>query len=144
MALQVLTEQEPPVNAVALVNPGLRIRTAVGLVEGLLGQSYRWTADARQIADELDFVARAGDLTTQPPLLVRSEQDHRAVRTDAADLAMSSARYTRPDEVELVTVPDLAHPLVDEAGLEPAPQLPATRAVDEILTQWFLRQFTAK
>jgi hypothetical protein len=34
--------------------------------------------------------------------------------------------------------------LADEPGLEPAPQLPAARAVDEILTQWFLRHLTAK
>jgi len=40
-------------------------------------------------------------------------------------------------------VPGLAHPLADEPGLEPAPQLPATMEVDEILTQWFLRQLTA-
>jgi hypothetical protein len=41
-------------------------------------------------------------------------------------------------------VPDLAHPLADEPGLEPAPQLPAAKVVDEILTRWFLRQFRAK
>jgi hypothetical protein len=41
-------------------------------------------------------------------------------------------------------VPDLPHPLADEPGLEPAPQLPAAKVVDEILTQWFLRQLTAK
>ena len=40
----------------------------------------------------------------------------------------------------LITVPDLAHPLAEEPGLEPAPQLPATRTVDEILTRWFVRQ----
>jgi hypothetical protein len=53
-------------------------------------------------------------------------------------------RYAHPDEVELITVPDLPHPLADEPGLEPAPQLPATTVIDEILTQWFLRQLTAK
>jgi len=98
------------------------------------------------MAGRVDFVARAGDLTAQPPLLlVSGERDHPQLRTDAA--AMVGAlreRYAHPDEVELITVPDRAHPLADEPGLEPAPQLPATRAVDEILTQWFLRQLTTK
>jgi hypothetical protein len=40
-------------------------------------------------------------------------------------------------------VPGLAHPLAAEPGLEPAPELPAARAVDEILTQWFVRQLTS-
>ena len=37
-------------------------------------------------------------------------------------------------------MPDLAHPLAEEPGLQPAPQLPAARAVDEILTRWFVRR----
>jgi hypothetical protein len=52
-------------------------------------------------------------------------------------------RYAHPDEVELTTVPDLPHSLTDEPGLEPAPQLPRAKAVDEILTRWFRRQLTA-
>jgi hypothetical protein len=45
--------------------------------------------------------------------------------------------------VELVGVPDLAHPLADEPGLEPAPQQPTAKAVDEILTRWFGRQLAS-
>ena len=77
-------------------------------------------------------------------LLVSGEQDHPNLRTDAAALVDAlREQYTHPDEVELITVPDLPHPLAEEPGLEPAPQLPATRAVDEILTQWFVRQLTS-
>jgi pimeloyl-ACP methyl ester carboxylesterase len=142
VALQVLAEQHTPIRAVALVNAAVRVRTAVELVEGLLGQPYPWTDGARAMAHDLDFVARAGDLAAQPPLLyVSGEQDHPAVRTDAVDLVHAlQERYADPDGVELVTVPNLAHPLADEPGLEPAPQLPAARAVDEILTRWFHHQ----
>lgn len=38
-------------------------RSTVGLVEGLAGHAYRWTAQARQTADELDFVARVAELS---------------------------------------------------------------------------------
>ena len=142
VALRVLTAGDIPIRAVALVNPAVRIRSVVGLVEGLAGHPYRWTAQAERTADELDFVARAADLPTQPPLLlVSGERDHPDLRTDAAALVDAlRERYAQPDEVELVTVPDLAHPLAEEPGLEPAPQLPTARAVDEILTRWFGRQ----
>jgi len=142
VALRVLTAGEAPVKAVALVNPAVRMRSVVGLVEGLAGHPYRWTAQADETADELDFVARAAELTAQPPLLlVSGERDHPDLRTDAAALVDAlRARYAHPDEVELVTVPDLAHPLAEEPGMEPAPQLPTAKAVDEILTRWFVRQ----
>jgi pimeloyl-ACP methyl ester carboxylesterase len=142
VALRVLTAGEVPVKAVALVNPAVRLRSVVGLVEGLAGHPYRWTSQSDETADELDFVARAAELTAQPPLLlVSGERDHPDLRTDAAALVDAlRARYAHPDEVELVTVPDLAHPLAEEPGMEPAPQLPTAKAVDDILTRWFLRQ----
>jgi pimeloyl-ACP methyl ester carboxylesterase len=144
VALQVLTTSAILIRAVALVNPAVRIRSVVPLVEGLTGQPYRWTAKAHEVADDLDFVARAADIATQPPLLlVSGERDHPDLRTDAAALIDAlRERYAHPDEVELVTVPDMAHPLADEPGLEPAPQLPTAKKVDEIVTQWFLRQPT--
>jgi dienelactone hydrolase len=144
VALQVLTASEVPIRAVALVNPAVRIGSVVGLVEGLAGHPYRWSAESRDVADQLDFVARAGDLTAPPPLLlVSGEHDHPELRKDAAALVDAlRSRHDNPDEIELVNVPGLAHPLAEEPGLEPAPQLPTAAAVDEILTEWFLRQLT--
>ncbi|MDT7728050.1 MAG: hypothetical protein QOI21_4626 [Actinomycetota bacterium] len=147
VALEVLTTGRIPIKAVALVNPAVRTRSAVELIEAGFGQAYPWTAESRKTADELDFVARvAGGVTAQPPLLlVSGELDHPAFRTDAAALVDAlRERYAHPDDVELTNVPDLPHPLADEPGLEPAPQLPVAKVVDEILTQWFLRQLTAK
>lgn len=40
---------------------------------------------------------------------------------------------------ELLSIPGLAHPLADEPGIEPAPQLPLAREVDAGLTRWFRR-----
>ncbi|GAA5128218.1 alpha/beta hydrolase family protein [Pseudonocardia adelaidensis] len=147
VALRVLTAGKVPIRAVALVNPAVRVRSVVPLVEGLAGHPYRWTAEADEVAAELDFVARAADLapsdvTAHPPLLlVSGERDHPDLRTDAAALVDAlRERYAHPGDVELITVPDLAHPLADEPGMEPAPQLPAARAVDEVVTRWFVRQ----
>lgn len=103
------------------------------------GLPYPWTPESGKIADGLDFVARAGDIPAETPLLlVSGERDHPALRTDAVELVDAlRLRYARPDDVELRTVPDLAHPLADEPGMEPAPQLPTAKAVDEIVSQWF-------
>jgi dienelactone hydrolase len=149
VALEVLTRRLAPIKAVALVNPAVRIQPVVDLVTtGMTGsgQPYPWTAESRKAADELDFVARAADVTAQPPLLlVSGELDHAALRTDAAALVDAlRERYADPDEVELRAVPGLPHPLAEEPGLEPAPQLPSAKVVDGILTQWFLRQLTAR
>lgn len=142
VALQVLTAGSAPVRAAALVNPAVRMRTPVAIVEGLLGQPYAWTTEAERVADELDFVARAAEVTGPPPLLlVSGELDFPVSRTDAADLVRTLRdRSARPDDVELTTVPALAHPLAEEPGLEPAPQLPTTAEVDRILTRWFVRR----
>src|SRR5919112_2767586 len=147
VALEVLTTtQRIPITAVALVNPAVRMRSVVGVVEASFGQGYPWTAEAHKTADELDYVTRTEAVAAQPPLLlVSGELDHPALRTDAVALVEAlRERYAHPDEVELATVPGLPHPLADEPGLEPAPQLPATKVVDEILTQWFLRQLRAE
>lgn len=46
-------------------------------------------------------------------------------------------------DADLVAVPDLAHPLADEPGLEPAPQRPAAREVDAVLARWFRARLAA-
>lgn len=145
VALHVLATQQIPVKAVALVNPGIRARSTVGVIEAFTSQPYQWSTRSHQTADDLDFVAHAADITAQPPvLLVSGEQDHAAFKTDAADFVHTlRARYPQPDDVELITVPNMAHPLADEPGLEPAPQLTAARKVDAILTTWFTGQYSA-
>ena len=105
VALQVLATQRAPIKAVALVNPAVRVASAVGLIEAAFGQPYPWTAESRTAADDLDFVARAGEVTAQVPLLlVSGERDDPALRADAAALVEAlRERYAHPDEVELVT-----------------------------------------
>lgn len=144
VALEVLTSHEFTLGPVALVNPAIRARSTVGVIEAQLGQPYRWTDEAHATADELDFVRRADEVAQQVPLLVVSgEQDHATFRNDADEfVAALRAEYEQPDAVETAIVPGLAHSLADEPGLEPAPQLPRAALVDEVLTSWFRRQFT--
>ncbi|MBB2914524.1 dienelactone hydrolase [Streptosporangium becharense] len=148
VALSVLTRCEIPVAAAALVNPAIRARSVVGLVEGVTGRPYEWSEEAAEAADRLDFVARAeeiADRVPRPPLLVVSgELDFPALRADAAALVGAlRERYTDPERVRLATVAGLAHPLAEQPGLEPAPQLPVAETVDETITEWFRRHLTA-
>ncbi|MFL6124459.1 alpha/beta hydrolase family protein [Actinophytocola sp.] len=128
VALRVLTSGVP-VTAAALVNACIRPRSLVDMVTG---GTYPWDADTNALADELDFVKRAGELRV-PLLVVSGEQDDPPFRVDAAALADAAPH------AELLTVPGLAHPLADEPGLAPAPQLPLAKQVDDALTGWFTR-----
>jgi pimeloyl-ACP methyl ester carboxylesterase len=132
VALEVLTNPPIPVAAAAVVNPAIRIRSVVPLVPS--PTPYAWTTEATAAADHLDFVTRAPGLTA-PLLIVSGALDHPILRADAADLAA-----TLGDQATLTTIPDLPHPLADEPGIHPAPQLPTAKAVDTALTEWFLRR----
>ena len=148
VALRILVRRRVAVAAAALVNPAIRARSVVRLVEGNLGHPYPWSDESRAAADRLDFVVRATEVaarTPQPALLVVSgEQDFPELRTDAADLVgVLRETYADPDRVRLTAVPDLAHGLAEQPGLEPAPQLPAAKAVDTAITEWFVDHLTS-
>ncbi len=132
VALSVLADTDVPVFAAAVVNAAIRIRSVVDLFP----DEYPYDAESEKVADSLDFVAKAGVIAGRSPLLVVSgELDHAALRADAVDLV--EALGTRG---ELLPVPGLAHPLAEEPGIEPAPQLPQAREVDSGLVTWFRRR----
>jgi pimeloyl-ACP methyl ester carboxylesterase len=117
--------------AVAL-NAAIRMRSVVDLFPG----DYPYDAEAEQMVDDLDFLAEADAIAGRAPLLVVSgELDHPGLRADALALADALG-----DRGELLTIPGLAHPLAEEPGIEPAPQLPVAKEVDAALTAWFTRR----
>jgi pimeloyl-ACP methyl ester carboxylesterase len=131
VALRVLAGGQVAVAAAAVVNAAVRARSVVGMVEEATGQPYPWGEESRAAADRLDFVARAADIAA-PLLVVSGELDVPALRADAADLVEALRGHAR-----LLSVPGLAHPLAEQPGLEPAPQTPTAKVVDEALTDWF-------
>ena len=138
VALHVVARQRVPVAAVALINPAIRARSAVEIFDS----AYAWSEESRAAADRLDFVAQAGLITGRGPqpalLLVSGERDYPVLRNDAfALLGALRVGYARPDRVRLTTVPGLDHPLAERPGLEPAPQIPPAKLVDDEITEWF-------
>ncbi|RDI67992.1 alpha/beta hydrolase family protein [Nocardia pseudobrasiliensis] len=131
VALRVLAETETPIFAGAVVNAAIRMRTVVELFPG----DYPYDAESEKAVDSLDFIAKANEIARHAPLLVVSgELDHPGLRADAARLVDAMGQ-----RAELRSIAGLAHPLADEPGLEPAPQLPQARAVDSVLSEWFRR-----
>ncbi|WHT15817.1 alpha/beta hydrolase [Crossiella sp. CA-258035] len=134
VALRVLADSDVPVFAAALVNAAIRLRPVVDLFPG----DYPYDAESTAAVDSLDFLAKAGQLAGRAPLLVVSgELDHPALRADALSLVDELG-----GQAELASIPGLAHPLAEEPGIEPAPQLPLTREVDRVLTEWFGRHLS--
>lgn len=131
VALRILADTEIPVFAGAVVNGAIRMRSVVDLFPG----DYPYNAESERAVESLDFIPQAGAIAARAPLLVISgELDHPGLRADASDLVDAAG-----ERAELLTIPGLAHPLAEEPGIEPAPQLPLARAVDLGLSTWFRR-----
>jgi dienelactone hydrolase len=130
VALRILADTDIPVFAGAVVNGAVRLRSAIALFG-----DYPYDAESEKVVDGLDFVAKAEAIAGRAPLLVVSgELDHPGLRADALQLVDALG-----DRSELLSIAGLAHPLADEPGIEPAPQLPLAREVDAAVTTWFRR-----
>lgn len=130
VALRILADTDIPVFAGAVVNGAVRLRSAIALFG-----DYPYDAESEKVVDGLDFVAKAEAIAGRAPLLVVSgELDHPGLRADALQLVDALGGRS-----ELLSITGLAHPLADEPGIEPAPQLPLAREVDAAVTTWFRR-----
>lgn len=148
VAQLVLAEGELAVSAAVLVSPVVQLRRVVEAGERQYGITYAWSDESNAVADRLDFLARAAEFSrrTQPAvLLVVGEDEDPGFREAAAALRAALERgYGSADLAELVTIPDMAHALADEPGIEPAPQTPHAAIVDSRAVQWFQRHLTAE
>lgn len=143
VALLTLARNEIPVRAAAVINPAIRLRTVIPIIEQWQDFRYDWTAEANAAADELDFLARAEELAArdpQPPLLVVSgAEDLPGFGADADALVGAlRSRYADPELVRLARIPGLGHPLAEEPGIEPAPQLPMAKVVEQEVASWLV------
>lgn len=142
----VLTETAPAagikVAAAVLISPIAQLVPMVNAIGRRYNLTYPWPEPALRIAERLDFIARVGDFVRagQPALrlIVGAKDDGdgfvEPVKRQHAALA---ERYSDPRRVDLVVVPDMAHALADEPGMEPAPQTPQAVLVDQHATAWF-------
>ena len=137
ITLRVVASGDLPVAAIVLVSPALRLASVVAANERRFAVSYPWNAESRAVAAELDFVTRAPEVARMgaPTLLVvGADDDEEGIARPAEELA--SVLVSEGVDASVVRVPDMAHALADEPGLEPSPQSAAAAAVDDEVAEW--------
>jgi pimeloyl-ACP methyl ester carboxylesterase len=144
VALSVLAETDVPVSAVALISPAIRLASVVAANERRFGVTYPWSERSRQVAQRLDFVARADAIAARnaATLLVVGELDDEGFSRPAEQLRAALARRSR-SRTSLVRIPEMGHALADEPGLDPAPQTPQAARVEAVVVDWFQRHVTS-
>ena len=135
---QLVAINRDDVVAEVLISPVAMLRAIVAVNEHRFDVSYRWHPAATEIADRLDFVARAEETARTAPAvrLIVGERDDIAVRESATELHEALAkRYADPTRADLVTVPDMPHALADQ-NEQP---LPHAATVDRLAAEWLQR-----
>jgi pimeloyl-ACP methyl ester carboxylesterase len=137
---QLVAIERPDVVAMALVSPVTQLRAVVAVNERRFGVTYPWHPAAEEVADRLDFVARADETARHAPAvqIIVGGRDDEAIGTSAADLRDALVKqYAEPSRVELVTVPDMPHALAE--GPDETPTAHAAE-VDRLMVDWLRRQ----
>ena len=122
-----------PVDALVLVSPVAQLRPVVAANGRRYGVTYEWGPESDAVAERLDFVARAGEITAPTLLVVGAEDDRDGVLDPARALHAALPGST------LETVPGMVHALAEEPGVEAAPQTKEAAEVDRLAVGWFRR-----
>ncbi|TQN28736.1 prolyl oligopeptidase family protein [Haloactinospora alba] len=145
--LLALAESQLAIGAAAVVNPIIDPASVIQARQRRLGTEYPWNDHSREIAAWLNFASRVTDLTNrrpQPPLLVvNGQQDEIILPEHGQALHDALAPHYPPQGVRHIVVPDLAHTMGPEPGLEPGPPAPGNVLADRAVTEWFHLHLTS-
>lgn len=140
-ALLCLLDGRLPLAAVGAVNPIIDPAPLLYARERHLGVPYAWSEQGRATAAWLDARARCHELAERPYpvplLLLTGGQDEIAPPRHGQELHDLLAPYHPAGTLRHLVVPDLAHSVGPEPGLEPAPPTPGGVLADRALGEWF-------
>ena len=133
-----LAEGGIPVRAAVLINPVVRLRDTIDALSAFHGTHYTWAPQTAALAERIDFVRRAADLSGTAIRFVTGADDMVDAIIDPVAAAVPALRAAG-GTVDWQVVPDMAHALADEPGVDAAPQTPHAAIVDGLATDWFRR-----
>jgi pimeloyl-ACP methyl ester carboxylesterase len=124
MVAQEVLAGGPHVDAAALISPAVQLTGLVGANERGFSMTYAWNERSSAMAEHLDFIARADQLTAPILLVVGEEDDELGFRMPAEKLwqALPAGRSS------LVAVPGMQHSPSSHAA-----------EVDNIVASWLDR-----
>jgi len=119
-------------SAAVFLSPMLQLAPNIDAMADFLGDAYSWHPESRRVAADMDFVARAEQITaTDAALRVIAGLDD-----DAAAL-VPARLFAVATGADLQLMEGVAHALAEEPGLEPAPQTDAAASYDALAVEWF-------
>jgi dienelactone hydrolase len=136
-ALLTLATGAVPVSAAALIAPITAPVRAAEALERRTGSPYEWTDRTRDIAERLDFTARADQIAMRDPalLLVCGTKDDLVTPAEMAGLR--DLLVDRGATRVAATTVKMGHALATEPGTEAEPPIAEAVSVDSALTEWF-------
>ncbi len=142
-----VAESTLTIGAAAVVNPIIAPTPVLSARERRLGVAYEWTDTSREAASWLDFEARATELAGRQPqaplLIVNGGQDEVIVPDHGRRLHDALAPQYPPSGISHLVIPDLAHTMGPEPGLEPGPPAPGNVLADRAVMEWFHLHLTS-
>lgn len=162
--LLALAEKRLTVGAAAVINPIIDPTLLMTARERRTGTPYRWDLQAQGTREWLDLTARTTELrdAATPLLIVNGGRDEvsppehgRAFHDDLLarfdehtgehhrETTAQGAERSHEHALRHIVVPDLAHSIGPEPGLEPGPLTPAGVLTDRALTEWFHQKLPA-
>jgi pimeloyl-ACP methyl ester carboxylesterase len=134
----VLADGGVRVQAAVLINPVVQFRQSIDALAATHDTTYTWGSESAAIADRIDFVRRAGDLRGAAIRYITGADDMVDAIIDPVARVVPALREAGAT-VDWQVVPDMAHALADEPGVDAAPQTPQAAAVDLLAAEWFAR-----
>jgi pimeloyl-ACP methyl ester carboxylesterase len=138
VAQLVLADGGVPIKAAVLINPVVRFRNSIDAISAIHDTTYTWTPTADAVAEQIDFVRRAAALRTAAIRYITGADDMVDAILNPVAQVVPALREVGAT-VDWQVVPDMAHALADEPGVEAAPQTPHAAEVDRLATEWFQR-----
>ena len=135
-AAQLVASETRDISAAVLINPVVRLRDSIDGISARFGVPYAWSPQSDEVAEQVDFVRRAGDLRNTAVRFITGADDMVDAILAPVDEAVAELRR-QGATVDHQVVQGMAHALAEEPGTDAAPQTKHAATVDRLAADWF-------